>query len=328
MAKRGRKSRAELAQELIEQRVKEQEEQDKKGFDRELKDYEIVERLPKWKDGETRTLRVLPAVDAFKYYLEHDEEDAVFEDEAFPVQEIGDHYNVGPKKQKVSCLKFWGDDSCPVCEEIAELYATKDEDDEQYAKDMRLSKAFVRFVVWREWQEDNPNEPIKVWAWQCSKTVDTDVVKLYSNTKIPDPDALYDGTDIEVTRHGTTMKGTSYDIDDVREESFAFTTEDGEFDYETAEKVCEMLPDIFKWSKPFLTYEETESVLKGETVKAVMSARYANEVIDDGEESEDEPPFDIPEEEDEKERPRRSSRGRSSKSSESEKRTSRGRGRK
>lgn len=318
MAKRG-KSRAERAKELVEKRVQEAEERDKKGFDREERDYEKVDRLPSgkdWKDNETRTLRILPAKDAFAYYLEHDEEDAVYEDEAFPVQEIGNHFRVGTKKQTVVCLKFWNEGACPVCEEIAELYETKDEDDARYAKEMRLAKSFVRFVVWREWQEDHPNDPIKVWAWQCSKTVDTDVVKLYSDTRIPDPDALYDGTDIEVTRHGTTMKGTSYDVCDVREESFAFTNEDGDFDYETAEKVCNDLPDIFEWGKPFMAYDETLEVLKGKSVKEVIAARYAEENGSEGEESDEEPPYDADDDEDEK--PRRNPRGRSS----------RGRGRK
>ena len=232
-----------------------------------------AERMPVWEEGESRTLRIIPAKDAMRFYLDNsEEEDIVFEDEAYPVQELCTHFKVGPKKAIIPCDSFYNDKPCAVDDEIKELKASGDEDDAKYASDMYAGHRFARFVLWR----DNPkNEPLKVWAWEVSKTTDTDVIALYMNNKIQELDLMWEGMDIEVTRHGV-KKETKYRVEDVREESYIVETEDGEFDYEAVEKIYANLPNIFEYNLPFLSYDEVKEVVNGLSVKDVIKARYAD----------------------------------------------------
>jgi len=253
-----------------------------------------IDRLPSWKDKEKRILRILPSKAALQFYLDSEDEDAEFEDEAMPYQELRTHFKVGSQNQICACLNFWNDEDCPVCEEIAALKETGDKKDKYTANDMWASQRFARFVLWK-----NSDEPKKVWLWECSKTVDTDVMALYMDTRIPDPDLLFEGTDIEVTRHGMGQKDTTYRVSDTREVSFMVTTEDGEFDWEAAEEINNVLPDIFEHGKPFLNYEETKLLVEGSTLQDVIALRNGEE----GEETGETPPYGNDDEPEDKPKP-------------------------
>jgi hypothetical protein len=298
--------RKQKAREIYEEEMRKKEEQDKNSGN---SDFIRVDMLPKFGDKEKRTLRIVPALEALKFYLENSEdEEAVFEDEAYPVQEICNHFRVGAQNQVVACLNFFNKEECPVCEEIEELKKTEDEDDIKYAKELRASYQHVWFVIWREHTED----PQKVWAWHVSNTVNTQLMGLYGNKKIPELDRIFDGTDIEVTRFGMSMKATTYQIDDAREESFLFTTEDGEFDFEAADKLVENMTDIFEYGKPFMNYEETQRVLMGESIKEVMADKYGKSEGDE-EPSDEKPPYDADDDKPKRSRPTRGSVKRGSK---------------
>jgi hypothetical protein len=303
MAKRG-KSRAEMAKELYDKRMKEKEEFDNR--DNSDSNYIKVDWLPSgknWKDKEKRTLRILPARDVLQFYLDNaDDDEAEYENESIPMQELRTHFNVGSQNGICSCLSYWNNEPCPVCEEIEELKSTGEEDDKKEADSMWPKRRFARFVLWRE-----HSEPNKVWLWECNWSTDTDIVALYNNTKVPDPDLIFDGTDIEVTREGAAGNSkTTYRVEDVREESMMVVDEDGEFDWEAAEEILANLPDIFEHGKPFLDYEETKMVVEGYSVKDVVAMRY--EEGEDSGESDVEPPFDTEDEEPE-DKPTRGKRG-------------------
>jgi len=113
-----------------------------------------------------------------------------------------------------------------------------------------------------------------------------------ANPKVPDLDHVFAGTDIEVIRSGA--KGydkTTYAIDDVREgESYLYTNEDGDFDYERAERLLEVLPDVTEYGAPFLSYDETKAVMEGDSFKDVFAARNENgEVAEETPKEEEKP---------------------------------------
>jgi len=267
---RKQKAAAEYKARIAEAKRKDRE-REEGGFSERV----IAVRMPNWKDDEKRTLRIIPAREAMRFYLDNaDDEDAVFDDEAYPVQEMCTHFKVGAKKGIIPCASFYNDEPCAVDDEIKELFASGDEDDAKYAKAMYGGHRFARFVLWR----GNPkNEPNKVWAWEMSKTVDTDVIALYMDTKIKDLDMMWEGMDIDVTRNGMGQENTKYQVKDVREESYMVATEDGEFDYEAAEKIYANLPDIFEYNTPFMTYDEVKKVVNGMSVKEVMKERHNDE---------------------------------------------------
>jgi hypothetical protein len=293
--------RRKKAAEQYEQKMRVAEEREKKraegGFE---SDYIKIDILPKFEDKEKRTLRILPTKDALQFYLDNSEnEDAIFADECIATTEICNHFNVGSRRQPVACLNFFNNEPCPVCEENDELYKTGDSDDKKLSEEMRRSFSHVYFVIWREHEDHaKPEDAEKIWAYHTNATVDTRLTGMFGNPKIPFLDGVFEGTDIEVTRIGTGMKGTNYTVDDTREQSFLFTNEDGDFDYEAADRLVAKLPDIFEYGKPFLNYEETKAVLLGSSIKEVVKERHAD---DAPAEKKEEP---------KKEAPKRGTRGR------------------
>ena len=241
-------------------------------------------------DKETKILRVIPIPAALKWYLEND--DGEYEEDAFPYGEFFKHWRVGPNKVSLPCLSKHNNEACPVCELIAELKGTGDPDDKKYGSDMWASTRFVWFVIDRE--DDAPDEEgrEKWFVWEVSNTVNEQLMSKLANPKVPDLDHVFAGTDIEVIRSGA--KGydkTTYAIDDVREgESYLYTNEDGDFDYERAERLLEVLPDVTEYGAPFLSYDETKAVMEGDSFKDVFAARNENgEVAEETPKEEEKP---------------------------------------
>jgi len=220
-----------------------------------------------FKDKETKILRILPVPEALAWYLENDEGE--YTKDAFPVGEFFKHWKVGPNKAQLSCLSKHNNEPCPVCELIEELKGTGDKDDKEYASDMWASGRYAWFAIDRADCEDE-----KWFVWEVSNTVSSTLLSKLSNAKIPELDHVFEGTDIEVTRHGAKGdRKTKYEIDDVREVSFLYTNDKGEFDYERAEKLLDKLADAREYSSPFLNYDETKAVMQGEGIKDVLKAR-------------------------------------------------------
>lgn len=224
-----------------------------------------TERLPKFDDGEERTLRILPTKEYMKWLLEANDGDE-FDDDAFPYAEKWTHFQVGKTKGIFACLSKHNNEPCPVCEERNALFATKDEDDKKIADAMRISYQFAFFVAWRG-KEDQP------YLWELSPQWANMIISLLANPDYGDLDDPEEGHDIRVKRIGKNWKDTRYIITARPKSSYLFEDEDGELDMDKLEEWSVLIPEISDQVKPYLSYEEGKAMLGGKAIGEIMEAR-------------------------------------------------------
>lgn len=213
--------------------------------------------LPKFDDGETRYLRILPERKYGLFFLDSGEDDE-YENPQFPYAEVWKHFCIGKGNHSMPCPKHMSGEECPICEEVDSLYKSDDEDDKTYAGKIRPQHKVVFFVIWRGHEDDGP------YLWELAPKWSKDIISILGNTdyddEIDDPE---DGHDLKVTRHGEDFNNTSYRIDAHPKSSLLCSmveVDKGvEYDVLDDEKMrewMEPLPDITDFGKPFLTLEQ------------------------------------------------------------------------
>jgi len=109
------------------------------------------------------------------------------------------HFGIGPDEETYVCLAKMGKGDCPVCEERVD--ANK-KGDEEYAKQLNVSRRVCCWVVDRDNEDDGP------MLWAMPWTLDRDLGLLSDDKRTGETVAMEDpdeGYDIEFTREG---KGT------------------------------------------------------------------------------------------------------------------------
>lgn len=239
---------------------------------------EKIPYLPKFSDGETRYLRILPEKKFGIFFLEADE-DEEFQNPQYPYAEVWKHFGVGIERNSVPCPAKMLGESCAVCNEVEALRKSGDTDDGKTANSIRVQHRFDFFVIWREHEEDG------YYLWEISPKWGNDVVSILGNTDLKgEVDDPMDGRDIKVTRHGLGVNNTKYRIDFMPESSMlcSYTEEeDGEecevLDEEKMREWMKDVPDITEYGKPFLTSEQLTELFNEE---ATMSELMGNDNTD------------------------------------------------
>lgn len=257
--------------------------------------FQRVDYLPKFNSGEERTLRILPTKGYITWLLEAKDDDE-FEDAPLPYAEQWTHFKVGNSSALFRCLSKHNNEPCPVCEKGTELFATKDSDDEEEAKDMKISYQFTFHVAWRG-HEDKP------YSWSVSPKWANMIIALLANPDYGDLDDPEVGHDIKVKRHGSNLNDTTYTINPRPKFSVLFEGDKGNLDFDKLAKWGKLLPEIGESVKPWLTYDDGVALLGGATLGDVLKAR-------DKKNGTDFNPEELEKEEEEKVAPTRSGRRR------------------
>ena len=128
----------------------------------------------------------------------------------FPWKEGGVHYGLGPKgDQTLLCPAACAGEPCPVCEAVAEMYATGEAADRQLASDLRVKRKFFINVIVRG-QED-----MGVRVFECGPMVYNGITQILhtyyedEGIDITDPEA---GRDLVVIKTGKGKSGTRYSV--------------------------------------------------------------------------------------------------------------------
>ena len=199
-----------------------------------------------WKpqDGE-QTLRIVPDPDGD------------------PFKEFWFHYGVADEPGFLCPKKNLGD-KCPVCDFVAELYSTKDEEDRKMANQLRAKQRFFSPVIVRG-EED---KGVRLWGY--SKTVYENLLNLVLNPDygdITDPEngtdlvisygkkagQMFPSTDIQPRRRSSALDN---DSSKAREWMEAEIPYDSLFVTKTTEEVEE----IFRRHREGVSSEEKEAV--------------------------------------------------------------------
>jgi hypothetical protein len=108
--------------------------------------------------------------------------------------EVAIHYSIGPDKGSFLCNQAMKGDKCPVCEERARLSRLGDEEG---AKELRVSRAVVVYVVDRDKPQDSPK------LWKMPMSIFRDICDLsFSGNNVLAIDHPVEGFDIEFRRAG------------------------------------------------------------------------------------------------------------------------------
>jgi len=108
-------------------------------------------------------------------------------------RETGYHRKLGTARDKsVVCLLREGSDRCPVCEQVRDLYKTKNAEDKELAKDIKVQTRILYNII----DLDDVNKGIQVWM--SGVDVLEQILAYCANLKygwIPDPE---NGRNIDV----------------------------------------------------------------------------------------------------------------------------------
>jgi len=238
---------------------------------------DLVQNLPKWGDGESRELRVVPHVNYAKFLANNfEDDDAMYEGEEAPFKVIWVH---GGRGYVVSCAEKHGTGKCAFCDHAKEFINSEDEDIKSEAKRNFPSRKLLTYVLW----VDNPDVSKRelVYRWVMSATTAKEFTSVYSNADyaegIDDPE---EGANLTVTRTGTGFD-TLYSVQPRRNSSGIFEVESIEngvtytdFDLDTFQRLVGNIPNIDEDYLIKVSYSEGESLLTEEkSLKDIFKAR-------------------------------------------------------
>jgi hypothetical protein len=122
----------------------------------------------------------------------------------------------GGKRKFFYCLDFTtdGEYDCPICEVVEELYREGDKRSKKQADDLQCQRKWIMNVIVRG--QENKGPQLFEAGTQIFKQISAKVRDPDYGADIYDPD---DGVDLVITRTGTTMTDTSYDVSPKRKNS-------------------------------------------------------------------------------------------------------------
>ena len=139
----------------------------------------------------THTLRVLPP-------------QAIMEGDFIVEQML--HYGLEDKQGQMRAIACPLEDEgeCPICEFVQELQTSGRKQDKKVAQDLRQTRQLLTCVIVR------PQKQVRIWRVPVS--IYTKLGKATANAMIGDFTHPIHGRDLCVTRTGTTLYNTKYDV--------------------------------------------------------------------------------------------------------------------
>lgn len=131
----------------------------------------------KLKEGEERTIRILPTQD---------------ED---PIKDYYFHYNMG-KHSGFLCPKRNFDEDCAVCEFASEMWNNGNDEEKELAKKLFVRQRFFSAVIEREGENGLKSKEPKIWGY--SKTVYEAITGLIMDEDYGDITSVTKGHDLKV----------------------------------------------------------------------------------------------------------------------------------
>jgi hypothetical protein len=238
--------------------------------------------LPKWNDGETRYIRILPPVEALKWLLDNPDESF----QEYCANDIGPalawrtvYLHFGIQGKGVLPCRRMINKPCPICEAYEEDKDSPEKVVRESAENIKPQEKVTFFVLVRDWDDQGP------YIWTTARKWANKVFSKFGN---PDYELEYDpleGRDLRITRKGAEFNNTDYEVDRKPDKSFIYSVEgedeDGAYiepDFDKMRELAENLPSIGHQNDPVLSYDLYEQIINDEiTIKEAYGIQFGSD---------------------------------------------------